>query len=370
MVFERFGKSVGKGLVMLLVGAGAVLSPMSSFANTSTNEITLQNRIVATSSLFDQLALQYRDPSTEGYDGGVLDINYTKQAPLIGQWQPKIITSIGTNELERERRPTSSSIPFVYSLRVIIENGQNIIGTTELGLTVSSNATYKGLDSQKHYVLAYNINSNFIANNVGFANKVNVRDVATNCNSTYILPGVTNLNILASQTNSQGEVIFGEGSLGCEWNLVNSFANSGGSNSFSGQKIVSYDSSTNVAVYANSGKFVDKVVKITTDNVGNRTTTTNSVPGQTNYYNVVFNNTKGSNSVESFFGDLPSQNYTVDVSTVHGTAVPAVGSYVTNTVNGALIFQLKDALQADPTNSRMRFRSLGPTVNGNDYTAN
>jgi hypothetical protein len=149
----------------------------------------------------------HHSQATEGYVSGE-DVDYGKPLPWVGEWGPKITTMVDGHELEADLRPTNSISIFHAALGAFIDNGSNLNFADTLYVSSTSNTTYKAFDPIRIYVGKAQILSNYTASGQEFTEIKNLRDVAPTAN-VYGSWSLTTLNILGSQTNSQGVVNYG-----------------------------------------------------------------------------------------------------------------------------------------------------------------
>lgn len=283
---------------------GLVLGGLSLYPSTSqgSNDLIEFKNVVSNSNevISDTYKISHNEYATE--DINFADIVHSGVGPRASSWDIYLYSTINNTNLALDSRPTNSVSTFNFDSGAYIGNAQNIFGNQKVSIEVKDTSFYPGLNSKRHYVGKFETFNEFTEDNSGFVTNFNVRDVVTNFNQIFFLPGAANYFVDASLVDSNGFVKTGEGFLSVDWNSLNSVASIGGSNDFSGQKILPYNANTNVQVYADSGKSIDKIITEETDNLGNLSVITNDFSGiETNYYVVNFNNLKGWNKVTSSF---------------------------------------------------------------------
>ncbi len=311
MVLERVKKGVKKVLQLgALVGA-TMLSPLDSFAHQ--DQILIRNYI---NSELGSLAINHREGATEGYDASPHDFLYAK--PPMTTWAPKITTLVEGYELNTDGRDTNAVASIIADLRVFIDNSSDIQGNNKLSLESNTNAVFGVMNPERHYVGEYIVFADYIGDGSGtnFHEKRNLRDIITSYGTWFNWQGPTNLNILASQTNENGEVKFGEYIHHRDWNSFYFQQPSDGSVAVSNvsesaavtntQRFV-YDtminSTFNVKVDANEGRHLRGLEVVLQDiNTGDFNTNSFSFPTNAPYtysYETNVVGAAGSNSVRN-----------------------------------------------------------------------
>jgi hypothetical protein len=307
-------KNLKRWLGIALVGAGMVLAPQQAYARR--DYIWIDNGIVKNGGdgRTDELKILHSPTAQEGYSGSPSDIDYVYPSPWAGEWAPKITTTVDNHELEKDARPTNSTSKFEATLAVVVQNNQNVQGTTRLGINVLDDGLNLFFDPKRHYLSEYRVFSNFLENaSSDFLEKKNLRDLCTNANVTYFWNCPSNLNVNVNGTN--GTFNFGKFTQWCDWNQLLSSSTGAGSNSWQGVQIVDYNTNLNVELNANTslGGFVDKFIVTRTDNIGDVSVVTNDIVGENLVFtNVPVNGIKGSNQVHAIYG---RKNYPLSILT-------------------------------------------------------
>jgi len=367
-------KGVWKGIKSLvrtgLVGASLLL-PREILA--WQNQIGIRSYISDTSTYGD-LSLSRVNGATDGYDGSPKDIKWLSLPPSgqggQGTYGAKIVTFVGENSLRAESISPDSTKNFEASLIAVTYQGHSFTGISQLGIKSTTNSVYKGFDPQKHYVGEYSVSNVFRTSEQPFYEKKDLRALVTNANIFFVWEGPTDINIPSSQTNTQGEVTYGKFSESEDWNRFVSTSEGPGANSWAGSEIMNYNSDTNVTLNANDGSFVDKYIVTRTGNTGDRTVTTNDIPGQdVSTTNITVNGIKGSNSVHAIYG---TKQYPVTITTSGAgsgnsswTNANVYHGDITNVVINAGVGSELEAIVEDGITNKI----FNPATNSYNYTS-
>jgi hypothetical protein len=305
---KRIGKALGVGLV-------SALSFLPIKADAWQDQISVRS-CAPNTNVYGDVTMGHLTNAVDGYDGFPKDIPWSALVPPTSRHGQKIVTSVDGYKLRADSRSSNSTKPFESSLTAVTYDNFNFVGDSQLWIKSNTNNTYKGFDPQRHYVGEYVVSNIFRTSGQTFRKKRNLRDFILLPNTLYLWQGPTDLNVPASQTNSQGQVDFGEFNLSCDWNqLVSSSTGDFGSNTWEGAQIVNYDGNATVTLNANTniGGFIDKIVITRTDNLGNRVITTNTAFSQDVVTTTApFYNIKGSNAIHAIYG---RKQFPVTVST-------------------------------------------------------
>lgn len=295
-------KQRAKGLLAgLLVGVGALI-PQENIAQSQPDLIDVTSKISGSIAGQTFKAAHYGSSSTDGYETPY-DINWSRPPQSSG---PKIVTLVQGHELSSDFRPTNSVSKYNCDLRIYTE-GANISGTNTLECRVYSNAFSKGFSPLRSYIGDYSVSSNYTGSGQFFSERKNLRDLCSSNDLSYVWQG-PQLNILANQTNSQGEVTYGTFTLLCDWNQLVSTKTGNGTNSLD-NVIVNYDSNTNVVLNAANDYYVQQYILTRTDNTGVVSVVTNNMAGQTvASTNIAMNNLKGSNALHAVYAPKVTTN--------------------------------------------------------------
>ena len=288
--------------IMIALGLATALSPNVEARQDS---IKIKNFLLNEN---DTLNVGHLEDSLEGYDAN--DISYGGIPPFYTQY-PKVVTEVEGYQLKQDARPTNSTSKFEAKLIGVIKDGNDISSSNKLSIRTDTNSLFNGFNPSRHYTGEYVVYSNYNQAGTEFRERKNIRDLCTNYNAYFDWNG-PNVFIPASETNEHGDVHFGEFNLGCEWNEINSSSEGEGTNSFIGKEILDYNTNRTVTLQANPWNFVDYYVLTRTDNVGERTITTNTISPRTNLVDIVLNELKGSNSLHAVYSP-----YTTTAGTPH-----------------------------------------------------
>lgn len=247
-----------------------------------------------------ELYLGHKTDATEGY--GTWDTDYSYPSIRSGTWNPKAVTHVEGHDLSTDRRPTNSFTDFNFDLSVIIKDGQNVIGTNLLGAKVYDTASTDYIPTNEHWILSYDINTNYFVE--GGAPRTDVRNLRELCPAPNVVYYLTNsagkgigINLPVSDTNANGEIVFGTGRFHKEYNQLSSSSTGNGTNNPVGTEILDYNTNKTVSLNAAQDYYVNYYLLTRTDNTGTVTTASNACGPTVSSTNVAIDSIKGSNSI-------------------------------------------------------------------------
>ncbi|VVB80723.1 Uncharacterised protein [uncultured archaeon] len=326
MVFKKSLKGLLAGIIL---GAGALI-PRESFAQAQPDLIDVTNSFSGAMGPQTIKLAHYGSSSSDNYESP-FDVDWVNSPQL---WGPKIVTLVQGHQLTSDFRKTNSVSSFEADLRAYTD-GTDITSSNALGIKVYSNGVYKFFSPLRHYLGEYSVISNFTVGGQGFFDKKNLREIISSSSPAYLWQG-PQLNILSSQTNSQGEVTYGKFILSCDWNQLVSSHSGNGSNSFEGNTIMNYDSQTNVTLNADTGNYVDYYVLTRTDTTGTVSVVTNDFPGtDVTSTNIALNGIMGSNSIYAVYAQNAPSTFSVNIE--NGEKYGLSPTNFTGVVNGGSV---------------------------------
>lgn len=304
-------KNLRKWLGIAALGA-SMLVPGKAVAN---QDLVLIEHNIFKSGDNDSTSLNIgrRNNATEDKDS--YDGEYSYPSLRLGQWASKAVTRIQGYDLSLDRRPTNSLTDFNFDLSVVIQNNQDIIGTNIPGISIATNSIYKYIPTNEHWTISYDIKTNYFVE--GGAPKTDIKNLREFCPNPNVTNYWTNsvgkgigISIPASDTNANGEVVFGTGRLHKEYNQLISSSTANGTNNPAGTEILDYNTNKTVNLQANDGAYIDYYILTRTDSTGGVNVVTNPCGTNVTSTNVTLEGLMGSNSVHAVYA--PNQ-YTVQI---------------------------------------------------------
>ena len=255
-----------------------------------------------------QLAHNPREEVEEGSDPR--DLDYVYPAPWEGQWAPKPYSRIGTRDLISDCRPTNSLSDFHFRLAVIIQDGEPFVGTHSLSIKIGENSIYSYIPTNEHWIISYSYYTNYYVGGAARCSTRNLRELCPQPNEGFDwVPAYgMDLNIPSSAIGTNDEVVFAEGVWHKEFNTLTVISGPGGTSSHEDTLTFAYGTNCNVSLTADPGYALLQYALTLTDDIGNRTTTTNILAFPTNAVAVALHDLKGSNALYSSFAMLRTTN--------------------------------------------------------------